>query len=1007
MKTYDYIKQRWQSLAGGLAALLLFFAVQGCTDDDIASPNRAVVDENGMVTLSFNTNIPGLKVTRSVDINGEGISTLWLVAFNENGNMISRVLATLTSNSVSGIDGGSGTFTAQVPSSTRRLHFLANVNMDNFSDQDNIGRSESEVIAPMVSSSGNLVYWGRKTFNDVNELTTFAAGDNQSNPVLLYRNQAVVQYELKPASGVGLRVLGWAALNQYAYGTVAPYDATADDPFQFDLGTYDFATTLPEVYNVKQTDVESVGQASDLEGDPRYLFETSNPQDDQVYLIMYIEKTENGQTTTKYYKIMLVDGNANPYEVIRNHKYIVEITNVNEAYGEDSFEAAKTATPANNPWITIRDEIPEVVNGNTTLRIEGETTVIYQAEGAYDIHFYYNGTTKPNITFTSNEGVGSISSVDWDSATGEGTIHLSIDAPASDRITTGIIEVKEANGVLSRRIKVLTSEPFEFTPVWISSEIPLLDGENIAILFNIPDNFPEELLPIDVKFACDLIDAQTDEELKVITETTSYTVRVWSQENGWHTETVSPTWNYKYVYSADHVGQHRVDFRTILTNIGSISSDEFHIYMEGDDSRNGQDLFQHRDLFFAFQPNSANSSRNRRRILLEGGDANSKFTTRTISNLEPIYGETITIPFTLASLRNDNTATPSWDNIQTPNKNDEGQTSVSSSDPCEVWVYYDPAVIRPSDDWAQSTGNVDNYGNTYAVYNAESQDNNEVTFTTISPNFDCYIVLSAKSVSYNVYGGAELGVNGAGWGFRSASVTVRSTGRLDFSPQFSTDGNSFTPVSDNGDYSIPYGEGQDLYMRIAVPAAAQDKAFQFRVSTTYLTPVAESGHEDQWTQEGDEWVYTFEANETNGTKDFHFQTNRLVSSETITLASGSYVGFNPVTVSIENTDLTGTIYLPDGVTFQISKPYIVLERRRDGTRIGTFAVPDNNVEGQSSTSYTLALRGEYNLDAADEVTIKWAPVSGPNQGKTYSYSCRLQDLMQTDAVDINLVESQQ
>lgn len=1001
MKTYNYIKQRWQSLAGGLAALLLLFAVQACTDDDIASPNRAVVDENGMVTLSFSTNIPGLKLTRAVDINGEAISTLWLVAFNENGNMISRVLATLTSNTTSGVEGGVGTFTAQVPSSTRRLHFLANVNMDNFSDQDNIGRSESEVVAPMVSSSGNLVYWGRKIFAGEDELTAFAAGGNQGDPVLLYRNQAVVQYELRPAAGVQLEVLGWAALNQYAYGTVAPYNASADDPFLFDLGENDFVTTLPEVYNVKQTDVESVGQASDLEGDPRYLFETLNPQDDQVYLIMQIRKTENREETTKFYKIMLVDENANPYEIIRNHKYIVDITNVNEAYGVSSFEEAKTATPANNPWITIRDEIPEVVNGRTTLRIEGETTVIYQAEGTYDIQFYYNGTTQPNITFTSNGGVGSIAGVDWNRDTGEGTIHLAIADPASGQITTGIIEVKEADGPLSRRIKVLTSEPFEFTPVWVGSEIPLLDGENIAILFNIPDNFPQELLPIDVKFACDLIDAQTDEELKVITEATNYTVPVWDDENGWVTTDVEKDWNYKYVYSADRVGQHRVDFRTILTNISSIDGEEeFHIYMEGDDSRNGQDLFRQRDLFFAFQPKSATGFRNRRRILLEGGDAGTKFTTRTISQLQPVYGETISIPFTLAALSDDD-RNPSWAGIQTPNKNGR-HTQVSEANPCEVWVYYDPSVIRPSDDWAESTGNVDSYGNTYAVYTAKSPEN-EVTFSTISPNFDCYIVLSAKSVSYNVYDG-QAGVNDEGWGFRSASVTVRSTGRLDFQPQFSTDGRNYTPVSDNSNYSIPYGEGQDLYMRIQVPSAAQDKAFQFRVNTTCLTPVPESGHEAQWAQEGDEWVYTFQANETNGTKDFHFRTERLVSNETITLASGSYVGFNPVTVSIENADLTGTIYLPDGVEFQISNPYIVLERRRDGTRIGTFAVQSDPIN-QDSVEYNLALRGEYNLDAADEVSIKWAPVSGPHAGTVYSYSCRLQDLMQTGAVDIHLEES--
>ena len=182
------IKHIWRAAAQGLAVLLMLWSVQACTDEDIVSPNRTVVDENGMVRLSFDANIPGLKLTKSVDINGESISTLWLVAFNENGNMISRVLAT-TNNNVSGTDGGTGTFSAEVPSSTRILHFLANVNMDNFSDQDNIGRHENGVIAPMVSSSGNLVYWGRKTFADENALTNFAA--NSTAPVILYPQPGV------------------------------------------------------------------------------------------------------------------------------------------------------------------------------------------------------------------------------------------------------------------------------------------------------------------------------------------------------------------------------------------------------------------------------------------------------------------------------------------------------------------------------------------------------------------------------------------------------------------------------------------------------------------------------------------------------------------------------------------------------------------------------------------------------------------------------------------------
>lgn len=963
------IRQAW-------VALLLLLATGGCTDDTFVEDNRPVVDENGMVTLRFDANIPGLKLTRSVDINGESISTLWIVAFNENKKMISRVLATIN---VDANTGNSGTFTAKVPSSTRILHFLANVNMDNFNDQENMGRDENEVIAPMVSSSGNLVYWGRKAFTDVPNLA--------DETITLYRNQALVEYQV--AESTGIQVLGWAAMNQYAYGTVAPFDASdTDNAFHFSLtGTEadDFVTTLPEAYNVKQTDVESVAQASSQEGDPRYLFETPNPENDQVYLIMLIQK-DSGKA--KYYKILLVDEEKTPYPIIRNHKYIVDIQNVNEAYGVESFEAAKTATPANNPWITIRDEVPEVVNGETTLRIEGKTTVLYQKEGDYEIAFYYNGSTRPTVEFISNEGVGEVTDVEWTKP--NGTIHLHINAPAKGQIMEGTLQVKE--GVLSRHVKIFVAEPFEFTQIWVGSEIPLLDGENIAVLFHIPDNFPEELLPVDVKFGCDLIDAQTNQPLKVITEETSYTV-----PNGPNsTHVVTKDWNYKYVYTADHIGQHRVDFRTILTNISSIEGiEEFHIYMEGDDPDTGQDMFKHRDLFFAFQHGSANDYQNRRRILLEGGNAATKYTTMTIDKLNPIYGEEIPITFHLAALQNDNTANPAW-NPQTPNKYDPTsggiQQNVSDTNPCEVWIYYDPLLIQPSGSWTTQQGQKDKYGNTYAVYTATAQENT-ITFSTISPNFDCYIVLSAKSDSYDEFD-SDLGVNPAGWGFRSASVTVHSTGRLNFNPAFSTDGNNFTPINDGGEFAIPYGTEQNVYVRIDIEEAARGKAFQFRVKTSNLNPIAASVQEGQWTQEGDEWVYTFKEGETTGVneKTFHFQTSRLASGETITLSSGNYVGYNPVEVRIKNKDLTGTIQLPDGVTFQISNPYIILERKRDGTRIGTFAIT-GDPKGQNSANYTLTLRGEYNLNAWDDVTIKWEPVSGEHKETVYSYSCQLQDIM--------------
>lgn len=981
-----------------LAICLLLFMVSSCIDDGFESPSQGVIDKDGMVSLTINTNVPGLKVTRSVDINGEAIATLWVLAFNENGNMISRVLATQTNN-VQGSGDGAGTFSAKVPASTRILHFLANVNMDNFSDQENIGRHENEVVAPLVSSSGNLVYWGRREFASENELTNFAV-NSQTNPVLLYRNQALIQYNLQPATGVTLNVDGWAICNQYAYGTVSPFDASAvgvegHTPYHFDLATYDYVTTLPEAYRIKQRDDDEVATASSVPGDPRYIFENVNAEDDQVYVIMKIQKNGGGW---KWYKIMIIDDEKNPYQIIRNHKYTVRITNINEAYGVSSFEAAKTATPANNPWITISDEIPEVANGDTVLSIEGETTVVYQEAGTYTIGFNYNGTAKPKVEWLSNEGVAgdiSESDVTWNSDTGAGTITLHVNAPAQGRISYATLQIKEASGVLSRRVKVITTEPFSFAPTWISSEIPLLSGEEITVLFEIPDDFPEELLPVDVKFGCDLIDAQTGEPMKVLNEETVYaSIPQYNEETGtWTTTQVTKDWNYKYVYTAETKGLHRVNFRTILTNLDNVTTaSEFHVYMEGCNAKTGQELFGQRDLFFAFQPNSSTSYQNRYRILLEGGDAATKFVTRSITNLNPVYGETISIPFTLGTLSDDDQATSSWSNVNGIAQN------------TEVWVYYDPTLVSPSEKWLVREG-TDCYGNHYGVYKT-SQAENEVTFTTISPNFDCYIVLSAKSkLGYGIYNSTDntpnLGVNERG--YRSASVTVRSTGRLEFNPSLSTNGTNFTTISDGGEYSIPYGTGQNVWLQIQVPESVQDKAFQFKLGTQYLEPVDMTGWEKWNVSEGSGWTYTFTANETSATgyKTFQFRTTRLASEETLTMASGNYVGFNPLSVSIVNSKLTGIIKLPKDVTFLINEPYIILERASDGTRIGTF-VTVGNVTGQSDAEYTLTLRGEYNITETDRINVKWSPVG---YSEVYLYSGLLSSILSQGAT-INLDKQQ-
>lgn len=962
--------------------LLLVLAFGACTDD-LDTGRSGVIDENGMVRLNIQTQVPGLKLTRSIDVNGEAITTLWLVAFNENGNMISRVQATLSNNNV-GADGGSANFTASVPSSTRKLHLLANVNMDNFVDADYIGRHENEVIAPMVSSSGNLVYWGRKTFTSKVDLTDFATSSTKE-PITLYRNQAQVKYKVAD----GLEVLGWAACNQYAYGTVAPY------PFDFDLTTKDFVTDLPEAYNVKATDPREVNH-NEGDGDPRYVFETSNPENDQLYVIMRIKKGGD----SKYYKIMLVNDKMIPYQIIRNHQYIINIQDVNTSFGVDKFEEAKDATPANNPWITVDDVIPEVINGSTTLRIEGQTTVVYQEAGEKTIDFYYNGTEKPEIKWISNPGVatGELKH-EWNPTSKSGKITLNVPEPPANGILEGTLSIREQDGVLSRRVKVLLCKPFEFSPVWVSSEIPLLDGENIAVLFEIPEDYPQELLPVQVKFGCDLIDAQTGDanKLDVISEETKYTVPTYTSEGGWVTKEVTMDWNYKYVYTATRTGKHRVNFRTILTNIGSdngVNNDtEFHIFMEGCAASTNQSLFEQRALFFAFQPTN-----DKYRIMLgkNGDTSTTRFSTYNVDNLDPVYGQEFSVPFMLGTLRSEGSINSSI------NWNNNAQSAWLSG--TKLWVYYDPDLVSfLGDDVAKvETVKTDYYGNTYSEY-IPSAASGELKFRTIQPNFDCDIVISAKSIdSYGKFDGEnnpKLGINERG--YRSAAISVKSSGSLDFNPTFSNDGSEFGSAAD-GEWQLPYGTSQDFYLKIEIPEQARGKAFQFHLKTSNLTPVSMSDNEGTWTAmdeaEGKGWIYTFKDGLSLNEKTFHFQTNRLAVTETLTMSSGNYVGFNPVSVNLSNTPLKGTLTLPDGVKFGVNSPFVILERK-DGTRIGVFTLPPDDLTNASSTTYSLTLRGEYNLTENDEVTVKWSPV---NSSEMYSHTYSHLSEIMNSGITINL-----
>ena len=65
---------------------------------------------------------------------------------------------------------------------------------------------------------------------------------------------------------------------------------------------------------------------------------------------------------------MFVDDEKNQLEIYRNYEYVISITGLPTSMGYDTFEEAKNGVAANNAWVSVDPEIPELTDGINTVR---------------------------------------------------------------------------------------------------------------------------------------------------------------------------------------------------------------------------------------------------------------------------------------------------------------------------------------------------------------------------------------------------------------------------------------------------------------------------------------------------------------------------------------------------------------------------------------------------------------------------------------------------------------
>lgn len=930
-------------LIAGIVTML-----SGCVDPDMEKTgnNTSLPDE---LSLRFSFTIPGNTVvnTRSIDPDGEPVSSIWLFLFNESGYYLGHVRANEVTyqKTNTSTDEGEGTFsTPSIPSTVRRIHFIANYNAADVDDSELLNRTEKEVMTRFTSSSGRLVYWGRKVFNSETELTSYFK-DNSTSPIILYRNQAAITYN---KNNLNLNIQGFAICNTYAKGTVVPYNHQNEtDPFNFNLtesqghAVHDYVTLCSGEDLIKATDPEDTEVQN--EWGLRYIFEHENAQDDPMFAIFKIDNN--------YYKLMIVDDQSNPYKIIRNHRYIFNFHSAPPTtLGYATFEEAKNGVAANNVWVSIDNELPSIGDGTSSLTIEGETTRIYTEQKNEVINFTCKGgITSDQVTATwlSNEGLASSDlHLQYDPATGKGSVTVSLNEIA-DTPQYGTLQIKA--GKYPRTIQIVYLNKFDFAPVWTSSSVPRRSGEPVSIVFNIPDTYPEELFPVECKISCNLFDANTNNQLEVIEEETAFTIDGVKVERDW---------DYKYVYKADKPGLHRVDFQTLINT-----------YPDNPDNPATENevltWFLEAPYFNTIERtiNMVNDEYADQKIII--AESGSGTYEREIA---PIKGQTFDLKFYLED--------------GTPAGNQPAGTNIR--------IYMDKAVEpgHQEGEWpanlSQAQYDAPDAGRYFiytvpegATYNA----NNNTRYLVSIP----FRTVSAQCEGYARIAAASTDNKDADHCYKSAIVT-----RVNNPEAY----NFYLQANNTKELSLPYGTGQKVALSITPDLGSHTvSSGKILIKTQNLEPANKDAV--VWDNELDGYVWTItDLSAQNYTLDM--LTKDVVSAETVTISeiSGN-VAFYEDEITIKNQILSGKIEI-DNYTFQTTSPFIALEKS-DGTRIGAFTV--TATIGGNTRTYQLTLRGEYDFTENEELKVIYSPINDTN---VYVGQTTITELLKSPTLNLQL-----
>lgn len=366
MKALTNILTRWM--------LMLLLLATSCTNDiaEVETPTQ----QGQYVTVRMN--IPGMTTTASRAADGV-IETITALAFDGNGLLAVKTVDAITNTNANG--GYNGSFNLTVPNGTTKIHFLANL-PDDVKLPAEMGGNEIDVMTSLTTGDyNNLCYWGMTT-----------TWDDNTNPlnVTFYRNLAKIsikpsetdtefnQFEQNQLIIAGL-------INPNRVGKLVPYNGSffqgGNAPSYYTLPDY------PNPLNVTPIGNEGAGYGSSL-----YVFEHENSNYKEYGLFVICKIGDY------FYNVALTSDGVNPYQIIRNHEYIIYVSDVDD-YQTDEYRSnnysemydAETSTMLKTPINLVVKQVAQVSFSNT-----GTQTLYWNNGNPSNFQVQMTGNDVPN-----------------------------------------------------------------------------------------------------------------------------------------------------------------------------------------------------------------------------------------------------------------------------------------------------------------------------------------------------------------------------------------------------------------------------------------------------------------------------------------------------------------------------------------------------------------------------------------------------------------------------------